>query len=38
MEYWFLMCAAGVSLAGAVFHGAVGGRIYMGNINPSNDD
>ncbi|MEP1469641.1 MAG: hypothetical protein ABJK20_01010 [Halieaceae bacterium] len=35
MEYWFLLAAAAVSFVGALFHGVVGGRIYMGNINAS---
>ncbi len=33
MDYWFLIIAAILSFAGMVFHGFVGGRIYMGNIN-----
>ncbi len=36
MTYWFLMIAAMLSLVGMVFHGYVGGRLYMGNINNSN--
>ncbi len=36
MDYWFLMSAATISLFGAIFHGIVGGTIYMTNINNSN--
>lgn len=36
MDYWFLMSAATISLFGAIFHGIVGGKIYMTNINDSN--
>ena len=36
MNFWLLMFAAGVSAVGAFFHGVVGGRIYMENINNSN--
>jgi glucan phosphoethanolaminetransferase (alkaline phosphatase superfamily) len=32
MAYWFLVSAAAISLLGMVFHGVVGGKIYMGNI------
>ena len=35
MDYWFLMLGAVLSLAGMAFHGFVGGKIYMGNINKS---
>lgn len=35
MNYWFLMLGAVLSLAGMAFHGFVGGKIYMGNINKS---
>ena len=35
MEYWFLICGAMISLAGMLFHGVVGQRVYMGNINSS---
>ena len=35
MDYWFLMLGAVLSLAGMVFHGFVGGKVYMGNINKS---
>jgi hypothetical protein len=35
MNYWFLMLGAVLSFAGMVFHGFVGGKIYMGNINKS---
>jgi hypothetical protein len=36
MAFWFLMAAAILSLAGMVFHGFIGARIYMGNVNDSN--
>ena len=36
MEYWFLMAAAFISLAGVTFHGFVGGKIYISNVNDSN--
>ena len=35
MNYWFLMLGAVLSLAGMVFHGFIGGKIYMGNVNKS---
>lgn len=35
MEFWFLVAAAILSLAGMVFHGFIGARIYMGNVNDS---
>ena len=35
MGYWFLMLGAALSLAGMVFHGFIGGKIYMGNVNKS---
>ena len=35
MNYWFLMLGAVLSLAGMVFHGFVGGKVYIGNINKS---
>ena len=35
MDYWFLMLGAVLSLAGMVFHGFVGGKVYIGNINKS---
>ena len=35
MDYWFLMLGAVLSLAGMVFHGFIGGKIYMGNVNKS---
>ena len=35
MDYWFLMLGAVLSLAGMVFHGFVGGKVFMGNINKS---
>ena len=35
MNYWFLMLGAVLSLAGMVFHGFIGGKIYMENVNRS---
>ena len=35
MKYWFLMLGAVLSLAGMVFHGFIGEKIYMGNVNKS---
>ena len=35
MAFWYLNVAAFVAAVGAVFHGYVGGRIYLGNINSS---
>ena len=35
MHYWFLMAGAIISLAGMVFHGFIGGKIYMKNVNKS---
>ena len=35
MDYWFLMAAAFISLAGMVFHGFVGGKIYISKVNDS---
>ena len=35
MGYWFLMLGAALSLAGMVFHGFIGGKIYMENVNRS---
>ena len=35
MEFWSLVAAAAISFVGMIFHGAVGGKIYMGNINKS---
>ena len=35
MSYWLLMAAGLIALAGMVFHGVVGGRIYGGNVNRS---
>ena len=35
MKYWFLMLGAVLSLAGMVFHGFIGGKIYIGNVNKS---
>jgi len=36
MQFWLLISAATLSLAGALFHGILGHRLYMGNINGSN--
>ncbi|MDB4470903.1 hypothetical protein N9063_01320 [Deltaproteobacteria bacterium] len=36
MEFWLLMSGAALSLVGGLFHGVVGHKIYMGNINASN--
>ena len=35
MDYWFLMAAAFISLVGVVFHGFVGGKIYISKVNDS---
>ena len=35
MVFWYLNIAAFIAAVGAVFHGYVGGRIYLGNINGS---
>ena len=35
MDYWFLMAAAVISLAGMVFHGFIGGKIYISKVNDS---
>jgi hypothetical protein len=35
LDYWFLMIGAVLSLAGMVFHGFIGGKIYTININNS---
>ena len=35
MDYWLLMVAAFLSLAGMLFHGLIGGKIYIGNVNDS---
>ena len=35
MEFSLLTAAALIALAGAVFHGVVGGKIYMGHIKAS---
>ena len=35
MAYWFLMAGAMISLTGMVFHGFVGGKIYISNVNDS---
>ena len=31
--FWLLMAAGALSLFGAFFHGVLGGRMYMNNIN-----
>jgi hypothetical protein len=36
MDYWFLMAGAIISLIGMVFHGFIGGKIYMTNVDESN--
>jgi glucan phosphoethanolaminetransferase (alkaline phosphatase superfamily) len=33
LGFWLLMAAAALSLFGAFFHGVVGGKMYMNNIN-----
>ena len=35
MQFTLLMVAAAIALVGAIFHGIVGGRIYMKNIGES---
>ena len=35
MAFWYLNIAAFIAAVGAVFHGYVGGRIYLSNINGS---
>ena len=35
MAFWYLNVAAFIAAVGAVFHGYVGGRIYLGRINSS---
>ena len=35
MDYWFLMIAAFLSLAGMLIHGFIGGKIYISNVNDS---
>ena len=35
MDYWYLMFGAIISLVGMVFHGVVGGKIYIGNVDKS---
>jgi len=35
MDYWFLMAAAAISLVGMVFHGFIGGKIHISNVNNS---
>ena len=36
MEFWFLICGAGLSFLGALFHGVIGQKKYMGNVYASN--
>ena len=38
MDYWFLVTGAIISLVGMVFHGFIGGKIYMMNITGSRMD
>ena len=33
LGFWLLMAATALSLFGAFFHGVIGGRMYMDNIN-----
>ena len=35
MEFWFLISGATLSILGALFHGVIGQKKYMGNINLS---
>ena len=35
MDYWFLVAGGIISLVGMVFHGFIGGKIYMGKITGS---
>ena len=35
MQFTLLMVAAAIALVGAIFHGYVGGRLYMKNIRES---
>ena len=35
MSFWFLIFGAALSLVGMLFHGLVGQKKYMGNINKS---
>jgi len=35
MAFWYLNVAAFIAAVGVVFHGYVGGRIYLGRINSS---
>jgi len=35
MAFWFLMLGAIISLVGMVFHGVIGGKIYMENVDKS---
>lgn len=37
IEFWLLMVASALSLFGAFFHGMVGGRMCMNNINNINN-
>ena len=36
MEFWYLVLGAFLSLFGALFHGMVGHKKYIGNVNSSN--
>ena len=36
MEFWYLIIGSTLSLFGALFHGIVGHKKYIGNINLSN--
>ena len=38
MDFWYLMAGGIISLTGMLFHGFIGGKIYMGNINKSGID
>ena len=35
MQFTLLMVAAAIAMVGAIFHGYVGGRLYMKNIRES---
>ena len=35
MNFWFLILGAAISFVGMIFHGFVGQKKYMGNINQS---
>jgi len=36
VEFWYLVLGAFLSLLGALFHGIVGHKKYIGNVNSSN--